>query len=147
VKTRMRRAFYGNEGAPLLARPQALQRIERLARGFEGKLELEALGTLKVTNHFEQIARLRIPGGAEHAHQAFGGSFRDATELLKPDRRVDVVVQNRFSRIEISGQERRHAFPEECLPLFAVLPDAGLHRFLELARKGHRHVSCDLRFQ
>lgn len=54
-----------------------------------------------MTNHFEQIARLRIPGGAEHAHQTFCGSFRDATEFLKPDRRVNVVAQNRFSRIEI----------------------------------------------
>ena len=43
-------------------------RTRRLARGFEGELELETLSTLKVTNHFEQIARLRIPGGAEHAH-------------------------------------------------------------------------------
>jgi hypothetical protein len=63
-------------------------RTRRSARGFEGKLELETLGTLKVTNHFEQIARQRIPVTAEHAHQAFGGSFRDATEFLKPDRRV-----------------------------------------------------------
>jgi hypothetical protein len=90
----------------------------RLARRFERELELEPFGTLKVTNHLKQIARLRIPGGAEHAHQAFGGSFRDATELLKPDRRVNVVAQNRFSRIEISGQERLHAFTQEFLPVF-----------------------------
>ena len=89
-----------------------------LARGFEGELELETFGTLKVTNHFEQVARLRIPGRAEHAHQALGGSFRDATELLKPDRRVNVVAQNRFSRIEISRQERLHAFTKEFLPVF-----------------------------
>jgi hypothetical protein len=46
------------------------------------ELELEAFGALKVTNHLEQITRLRIAGRAEHAHQAFGGSFGDATELL-----------------------------------------------------------------
>jgi hypothetical protein len=46
-------------------------RTPRLARGFEGELELETLGTLKVTNHSEQIARLRIPVGAEHPHQTF----------------------------------------------------------------------------
>jgi hypothetical protein len=28
-----------------------------LARGFEGQLELKTLSTLKVTDHFEQIAR------------------------------------------------------------------------------------------
>lgn len=117
-----------------------------LARGFQRELELETLSTLKVTNHFEQIARLRVPGRAEHAHQTFCGSFRDATELLKPDCRVDVVAQNRFSLIEISGQERLHAFTKEFLPVFSVLLDAGLHRFLELARERHRHVSCGLRF-
>jgi hypothetical protein len=101
---------------------------------------------LKVTNHFEQITRLRIPVGAEHPHQTFCGSLRNATEFLKPDRAVNVVAQNRFFRTKISGQERRHAFPEECRPVFAVLLDAGLHRFLELARERHRHVSCDLRF-
>jgi hypothetical protein len=56
----------------------------RLARGFEGELELDILGTLKVSNHFEQIARLRISVRAEHAHQAFRGSCHDATEFLKP---------------------------------------------------------------
>ena len=99
---------------------------EVLACGFEGELELETLGTLKVTNHFEQIARMRIPVRTEHAHQAFGRSFRDATEFLKPNRRIDVVAQNRFSSIEISGQERFHASTEECLQVFAVLPDTRL---------------------
>jgi hypothetical protein len=37
---------------------------------------------LKMTNHFEQIARLRIPGGAEHAHQALGGSFREPIQRI-----------------------------------------------------------------
>jgi hypothetical protein len=69
------------------ARQRDYGRMKRLARGFEGELELETLGTLKLTNHFEQIARLRIPGGGEHAHQAFGRSFRDTTEFLKPDPR------------------------------------------------------------
>jgi hypothetical protein len=45
------------------------------ACGFEGEFELETLGSLKVTNHFEQIAGLRIPVRAEHAHQAFVGRF------------------------------------------------------------------------
>jgi DNA replication protein DnaC len=92
----------------------------------------------------EPTARMRIPVRTEHAHQAFGGSFRDATEFLKPNRRIDVVAQNRFSSIEIAGQERFHASTEEFLRVFAVLADARLHRFLELARERHRHVSCDL---
>jgi hypothetical protein len=117
-----------------------------LACGFEGELELETLGTLKVTNHFEQIAGLRIPVRAEHAHQAFCRSIRDPTEFLKPDCRVDVVAENRFFGIEISGQERLHPFAKEFLPVSTVLPDAGLHRLLELARERHRHFSCDLRF-
>ena len=90
--------------------------------------------------------RLWIPGRAEHSHEALCGSFRDATEFHEPDRRVDVVAQNRFPRIEISGQESLHAFSEEFLPVLAILPDAGLHRLLELARKGHCHLFCDLRF-
>src|SRR4029453_9894246 len=53
--------------------------------------------------------------------------------------RVNVVAQNRVSRIEVSGQEKRHAFPEEFFPVFPVLPDAGVHRLLELARETHRH--------
>jgi hypothetical protein len=87
---------------PLAGRQRDYDRTRRLARVFDGELELETLGTLKVTNHFEQIARMRIPVRTEHAHQAFGRSFRDATEFLKPNRRIDVVAQNRFSSIEIS---------------------------------------------
>ena len=82
---------------PLAGRQRDYDRTRRLARGFDGELELETLGTLKVTNHFEPIAGLRIPVRTEHAHQAFCRSFRDATEFLKPDCRVDVVAQNRYS--------------------------------------------------
>jgi hypothetical protein len=81
---------------PLARRQRDYDRTQRLARGgFDGELELETLGTLKVTNHLEQTARKWIPVRTEHAHQAFGGSFRDATEFLKPNRRIDVVAQNR----------------------------------------------------
>jgi hypothetical protein len=89
-----------------------------------------------VTNHFEQIAPMRIPVRTEHAHQAFGRSFRDTTEFLKPNRHIDVVAQNRFSSIQISGQERFHASTEEFLPVFSVLPDARLHRFLDSRVRG-----------
>jgi len=41
-----------------------------LARGLEGQLEVKALKTLEVRNHFEEIARLRIPLGTEHTHEA-----------------------------------------------------------------------------
>ena len=59
---------------PLAGRQRDYDRTRPLARGFDGELELE-LGTLKVTNHFEQIAGLRIPVRTEHAHQAFVGRF------------------------------------------------------------------------
>ena len=119
---------------------------EVLACGIDGDLELETLGTLKVTNHFYQVARPRIPSRAEHAHQAACGSFRDETEFLEPDRHVNVVAQNRFAVSRISGQERLHPFAKQFLPVSAVLPHAGLHRLLELARERHCHVSCDLSF-
>src|SRR5919106_3703664 len=118
----------------------------RLARGLEGKLELKALRTLEVTNYFEQIARLRIPPWAEHAHKAFCRPLREAAQFLEPDRRVDVITQYCLPGIEISGQEALHAFPEEFFPVLAVLLDAGLDRLLEVSRQRHRHFSRDLRF-
>src|SRR5437867_4930353 len=101
---------------------------------------------LQVLNYFEEITRLWIAAGTEHPHQTFRGSFRPATQLLEPDRRVDVVTKDRFSGIEIPGKKGLDAFPQELLPVFPIRSEARLHRFFELPRQRHFHFSCVLRF-
>jgi hypothetical protein len=107
---------------------------------------MEAFYALEVRDHFEQVPRLWVPAWAKHTHQTFRRPLCEAAQFLKSDRRVDIVAQYRFSRIEISGQETFDAFPEQLLPVFAVSLDPSLHSFLELSGKRHGHFSSAFRF-
>src|SRR5436309_13690180 len=95
-------------------------------------------------NDFEKITRLRIATWTQHPHEAFRGPLRPATQLLEPDRRVDVVAKDRLSGIEIPGEKAFDAFPQELLPVFPISSDERLHCFLELSRQRHftSPVSC-----
>ena len=116
-----------------------------LACSSERHLEVQPLGPLELADHLEQVARLRIPPGAEHPHETLGRPARQAAELLKADRGVDVVAEDCLPGIEIAGKETLHAFPQQLLSILAVPPDAGLHGFLERTRQRHPHFSCDFR--
>jgi hypothetical protein len=71
----------------------------------ERQLEVQALDPLERADHFEQVARLRVRPGTEHAHEALGRPPREAAELLEADRGVDVVAKDGLPGIEIAGQE------------------------------------------
>jgi hypothetical protein len=64
-----------------------------------------------MSNHLEQIARLRVAFGAEHAHQALRGSSSQPAQLLETDRRVDVVARDRLPSVEVPGAQTVDAFP------------------------------------
>jgi len=106
---------------------------------------VQALDPLELADHLEQVARLRVPPRTEHAHEALGRSPRETAELLKADRGVDVVAEDGLPGIEIAGKETLHPFRQQLLSILPVLPDPGLHGFLERARQRHPHFSCDFR--
>jgi len=54
------------------------------ARGLEGQLEAKTFDLLEVGYHLEQVARLRVAAGAQHAHEAFGRRFVRRLSSSKP---------------------------------------------------------------
>ena len=89
-----------------------------LACSSERQREVQALDPLELADHPEQVARLRVPPGAEHAHEALGRPPRAAAELLKADRSVDVVAEDCLPGIEIAGKETLHPFAQQRLSIF-----------------------------
>ena len=87
---------------------------------------MQPFNALQVANHFEEIARLRISLGAQHAHQALGRPPRAAAQFRKTDCRVDVITQNRLACIEVAGQEALDTFPQvaRSRPLLCRVQDA-----------------------
>jgi uncharacterized protein YndB with AHSA1/START domain len=65
---------------------------------------VQALDPLELADHLEQVARLRVPPGTEHAHEALGRPPREAAELLEADRGVDVVAED--CRVRVGGRYR-----------------------------------------
>jgi len=65
---------------------------------------VEALLFLELLNDLEAVTGMRV-NRAEHSHEAPGRSFRAATQLREPDRRVDVVAKDRLPGVGIPGEE------------------------------------------
>ena len=66
-------------------------------------MQFEAGLLLQVADDAEEIACLRIAARAEHADKAFRRRAGRRAELLKTDRRFDVVAQDRLAGIDIAG--------------------------------------------
>jgi hypothetical protein len=65
-----------------------------------------------MTNDFEQIAGLRVAAG-QHAHEALRRTLRATTQVLEPNRRVDVVAQQRFPLVQISREQALDTFAQK----------------------------------
>jgi hypothetical protein len=73
-----------------------------------------------VLNYLEQIPGLRIAAWTQHSHQAFRRPFGSKAQFLESDRRVDVVTQDRLSRIEVARQKTFDSFPKQFLSVLAI---------------------------
>jgi hypothetical protein len=91
---------------------------------------VKPLCDLEVADDLEEIPCLRVTAWAEHAHQALGRPFCSATQLLEPNRRVDIVAKYRLPGLEISGEKALDAFTKKLLSVLAIRSKARLHRFL-----------------
>src|SRR4051812_4611657 len=107
--------------------------VSSLQRDFE----MKSLGALELRNHVEQIPRLRIPVGAEHAHKALGRRVGEVAELLKADRTVDVVAQDRFAGIDVTRHQAFDSLLQESGPELRLTLQTLAHRFLEILSQGH----------
>ena len=73
-------------------------------------LQVNALLLLQVLDHREQVARPGILFRPEHAHEALARFNEDPGQLLKPDRRVDIVTQHRPAGIDVTGKQAFDSF-------------------------------------
>lgn len=76
-------------------------------------MEFDASLLLQVADHAEKVPRLRIAARAEHANEALGRRVRRFAQLLKADRRLDVVAQDRLPGVHIPGKHRLNAFAQQ----------------------------------
>ena len=96
---------------------------------------MQSLSSLEMVDDLQEIAGLRVAAWTEHAHQALGRPFCSATQLLEPNRRVDIVAKYCLPGVEIPGEKAFDAFTQKLLSVLAVRSKARLHRFLELSRQ------------
>ena len=71
---------------------------------------MKTFGALQMADHLKEITRLRVPARTQHSHQALRRPLCASAQFLESDRRVDVVAQYRFSRVEVSSQETFDTF-------------------------------------
>jgi hypothetical protein len=95
---------------------------------------MKAFGLLQVCYYVEEIARLGISVRAEHTHEALCRFVCEAAQLFKAYRGVNVITQNGFAGLELSGEETFDAFAQKLVPKSRIAFDAGLSGFLEIAR-------------
>ena len=74
--------------------------------------KLHALVLLNVPNHFKKVSRRRATVRAKHLHQSFGRCICAGAQLLKSNRRVNVIAQQTFPCVEFSAQQQLHALTE-----------------------------------
>ena len=108
------------------------------------KLDLKSKPLLlsELTNDLEEVPGLRIPLGAEHPHQALGGSMGQLAELLEAHRRVDVIPKDRLRGLELAGQQALHGLPEKLFTELRISVDPVSDSRLEISAK--RHYECSL---
>ncbi len=66
-------------------------------------MQLNAGLFLQVTDYAEEVARLRIAARAEHPNEAFRLCASRRAELLKTDRRFDVIAKDRLAGVDIAS--------------------------------------------
>uniref|UniRef100_E6QL84 Uncharacterized protein n=1 Tax=mine drainage metagenome TaxID=410659 RepID=E6QL84_9ZZZZ len=76
---------------------------------FEGR----AIYFLQVGDDIEKVFCLRVSGGAEHAHERFGGVVETGSELDEADGAVDVFAEKRFSGVRVAGNHRADSFAKK----------------------------------
>ena len=104
----MRRPYLTGAGAA--AAPRAFQLLSS-----QRKLEGDAFRFLQ---RREDAGKIRGGGAAlrtQHAHQALSRYLRTLFELLKSDRRVDVVAQDDLAGSGIAVDDALNGFAQKCL--------------------------------
>src|SRR5208337_931134 len=102
------------------------------ARGLDVKAH--AFSLLKIGDDLEQVARLRIAGGSEHAHEAFGRAVNHFGKFNETHSRVDIVAQDGLAGAHVAGKQTLDTFAEKFLAKRGVALGTGLDRFSEVSR-------------
>ena len=68
---------------------------------------------LQIGDHRKEVARLRVPSRAEHAHEALRRTAKHCPEREKANRSVDILAQYRFPCLNISGNHAGHRLAQE----------------------------------
>jgi hypothetical protein len=106
----------------------------RRSAALQGKLHMEASGLLQTCYYLEEITRLGISFRAKHAHEALCGFGGKTAQLFKAYRGVNVITQNGFAGLELSGEKTFNAFAQKLVPKSWIASDAGLNGLFEIPR-------------
>lgn len=91
----------------LLAATDALSYDEFFHLSPCANLEMKALMFLQQVYDFEQVVRLWVALGTEHAHETFGRFVGEAAKPLKTYCGIDGVAQSRFYSVHVTGAGTR----------------------------------------
>jgi len=108
-----------------------------LCRGAIDYFENCSFGFLQVGDDFEEVFRLGIAGGAEHAHEDLGGTAEILAQLHKADRAVDVLAEDGFSGVDVAGDHAADGFAEQGAAEAGALLEAAFDRVVEILGEGH----------
>src|SRR5919198_1518434 len=116
-----------------------------MSPALQGELQTEAPGLLQECDNLEEIPRLGISFRAKHTHQALCRFVCKTAQLFKADGAIDVITQNGFASLQLSGEKAFNALAQKLVPESRIGFDAGLYGFFEIARQRHGYVSLVLR--
>ena len=108
-----------------------------LCRGAIDYFENCSFGFLQVGDDFEEVFRLGIAGGAEHAHEHLGGTAEILAQLHKADRAVDVFAEDGFAGVDIAGDHAADGLTEQGSAEAGAVLQPCLDGFVEAFSQSH----------
>jgi hypothetical protein len=96
-------------------RPFVVRISRRRCSSRNGHLQVAAAVLLQIADDAEQVSRLGIASWPEHPDQALRLRSRRLAEFLKSNRRLDIIAQDRLSRVDITRQKGLDAIAQQGL--------------------------------
>lgn len=83
-------------------------------------LKNNPLHLLQINKYLEEIARLRIPLGPKHPHQALGRTLKRRTKCRETDRSMDIFAKHDLATSELSRHHLRESFRKKSPPKLRI---------------------------
>jgi hypothetical protein len=104
-------------------------------------LKLDPLGSLQIRDDLKKIVGGRVARWAKHLVKCFHVDFCLRGKLWKPDRRIDVIAQQLFTKRHLPGKKALNGVAKQAFPESGVLSYASLNGLSKISSQPHIYSS------